>query len=75
MGTTVDMIERHYGQTSVLVGAEYETARRWRRRKKPKDEAVKTLATLIADESVLVPDGAVDLTTDDEPDDDAVEAI
>ena len=75
MGTTVDMIERHSGQTSVLVGAEYETARRWRRRKKPKDEAVKTLATLIADESVLVPDGAVDLTTDDEPDDDAVEAI
>lgn len=28
MGTSVQMIERHYGQTKVLTGIEYETARR-----------------------------------------------
>ena len=28
MGTSVQMIERHYGQTKVLAGIEFETARR-----------------------------------------------
>ena len=28
MGTSVEMIERHYGQTKVLAGIEFETARR-----------------------------------------------
>ena len=28
MGTSVQMIERHYGQTKVLTGIEFETARR-----------------------------------------------
>jgi integrase len=36
MGTSVGMIEKHYGQTRVLVGIEYETARR--RKLKPTDK-------------------------------------
>lgn len=36
MGTSVGMIEKHYGQTRVLVGIEHETARR--RKMKPADK-------------------------------------
>ena len=38
MGTSVGMIEKHYGQTRVLVGIEYETARR--RKLKPAGKKV-----------------------------------
>ena len=70
MGTTVDMIERHYGQTSVLVGAEYETARRWRSRTKAEQKAEdETIATVLADPAVLVPEGVVDLNKDDDAED------
>jgi integrase len=56
MGTSVTMIERHYGQTRVLVGIEHETARR---RKAPATPARLTSATSPGDP---VPDGAVDPT-------------
>ena len=70
MGTTVDMIERHYGQTSVLVGAEYETARRWRSRSKAEQKAEdETITTALADPAVLVPEGVVDLNKDDDIED------
>ena len=36
MGTSVAMIERHYGQTNVLVGIEHETAKREEEKAKPK---------------------------------------
>ena len=39
MGTSVEMIERHYGQTNVLMGIEHETAKR---RKPKKNEAKAT---------------------------------
>ena len=35
MGTSVQMIERHYGQTKVLVGIEHETARRKKQARRP----------------------------------------
>jgi hypothetical protein len=70
MGTTVDMIERHYRQTSVLVGAEYETARRWRSRSKTEQKAEdETITTALADPAVLVPEGVVDLNRDDDAED------
>ena len=56
MGTSVTMIERHYGQTRVLEGIEHETARR---RKAPLISAkVKSDASSIDP----VPQGAVDAT-------------
>ena len=64
MGTSVTMIERHYGQTRVLVGIEHETARR---RKAPQPSAKKISATPQNDP---VPDGAVDPTPALEGDDD-----
>jgi hypothetical protein len=62
MGTSVAMIERHYGQTNVLIGVEHETAKR---KKAPRPDNVtevqhKPLRGKKADE--LVPMGAVDLT-------------
>jgi integrase len=62
MGTSVAMIERHYGQTNVLIGIEHETAKR---KKAPRPDNVtevqhKPLRGKKADE--LVPMGAVDLT-------------
>ena len=50
------MIKRHYGQTRVLVGIEYETARR---RKAPATPARLNSVTSPGDP---VPDGAVDPT-------------
>ena len=38
MGTSVTMIERHYGQTNVLIGIEHETARRWTKPSKVGDQ-------------------------------------
>ena len=66
MGTSVAMIERHYGQTNVLIGIEHETAKR---KKAPKPDNVtevqhKPLRGKKADE--LVPIGAVDLTPAEE---------
>ena len=42
MGTSVTMIERHYGQTNVLQGIEFETAKR---KKKPDAPAAQTAHT------------------------------
>jgi len=64
MGTSVTMIERHYGQTRILVGIEHETAKR---RKLPQQSAKKTSATPQNDP---VPDGAVDPTPALQGDDD-----
>jgi hypothetical protein len=66
MGTSVAMIERHYGQTNVLIGIEHETAKR---KKAPRPDNVaedqnKPLKGKKADE--LVPMGAVDLTPAEE---------
>jgi integrase len=70
MGTSVAMIERHYGQTNVLIGIEHETAKR---NKAPRTDRVteapdKPLKGKKADE--LVPIGAVDLTPAEEDDED-----
>jgi integrase len=82
MGTSVQMIENHYGQTNVLMGIEHETAKR----RKPKNAktpdaiadppATKTAAkkapkfnkqSIKTDE--VVPVGAVDMTpVDDDAD-------
>ena len=69
MGTSVAMIERHYGQTNVLVGIEFETAKRKKRKKgEVADAAIKVKdlpkQTIKMDE--IVPDGAVDLTPADD---------
>ena len=43
MGTSVAMIERHYGQTNVLIGIEHETAKR---KKPPRaDQVTEVLAS------------------------------
>jgi len=68
MGTSVTMIERHYGQTNVLVGIEYETAkrdnskarsktRRWVLPDAPRDDF-----KIIRKPEELVPAGEVDVT-------------
>ena len=56
MGTSVTMIERHYGQTRVLVGIEHETARR----KKVPARSAKNKSDASAIDPV--PTGAVDVT-------------
>ena len=66
MGTSVAMIERHYGQTNVLVGIEHETARR---RKFKKDKDLKTAPPKTPDPNELVPAGVVDATPSEEGDD------
>jgi len=54
----------------VLVGAEYETARRWRSRSKAEQKLEdETIATALADSAVLVPEGVVDLNKDDDAED------
>ena len=60
MGTSVTMIERHYGQTRVLVGIEHETARR---RKAPVEKLTKAKA---GQSDELVPEGVVDATPADD---------
>lgn len=68
MGTSVTMIERHYGQTNVLVGIEYETARRDETKTRPKTRrliapnAPRDQIRLIKQPEELVPAGAVDAT-------------
>lgn len=72
MGTSVTMIERHYGQTNVLVGIEHET----KKRTKLKKEAVARNADVsLSIDSLatkeIVPVGAMDMTpVDDGMDDD-----
>ena len=66
MGTSVAMIERHYGQTNVLIGIEHETAKR---KKAPRTgeqpiDRNEPLRGKKADE--IVPMGAVDLTPAEE---------
>jgi hypothetical protein len=66
MGTSVAMMERHYGQTNVLIGIEHKTAKR---KKVPRNDQVtddqnRPLRGRKADE--LVPIGAVDLTPAEE---------
>ena len=81
MGTSVNMIERHYGQTRVLVGIEHETARRKKHVVPKPDQAEhRDLPTEINDDlgtvnfdtisaEILaqnyVPEGAVDMTPAD----------
>jgi hypothetical protein len=81
MGTSVNMIERHYGQTRVLVGIEHETARRKKHVVPKPDQAEhKDVPTEINDDlgtvnfdtisaEILaqnyVPEGAVDMTPAD----------
>ena len=81
MGTSVNMIERHYGQTRVLVGIEHETARRKKHVvPKPDQSQHKDVPTEINDDlgtvnfdtisaEILaqnyVPEGAVDMTPAD----------
>ena len=55
MGTSVQMIERHYGQTKVLVGIEFETARRKKQKRRP-DLAPPTMAMMSAPEPVITSD-------------------
>lgn len=68
MGTSVAMIERHYGQTNVLVGIEHETAKREPGQKKPKSRRLQSPnaprdgVKLIKNKNELVPAGAVDMT-------------
>ena len=77
MGTSVAMIERHYGQTNVLVGIEHETAKREEEKTKPKTKPMgkskpKSLRSYEGPRDVvrivkpknkdLVPEGAVDTT-------------
>jgi integrase len=52
MGTSVQMIERHYGQTKVLTGIEFETARRKKQKRRP-DLAPPTAAMMSAPEPVI----------------------
>jgi hypothetical protein len=59
MGKSVTMIERHYGQTRVLVGIEYQTARRV---KKP----IAYRPGKICSKATPVPEGAVDPTSADD---------
>jgi hypothetical protein len=55
MGTSVQMIERHYGQTKVLVGIEHETARRKKQKRRP-DLAPPTAAMMSAPEPGIAGD-------------------
>ena len=68
MGTSVSMIERHYGQTNVLVGIEHETAKRnqssgnTRSRTLRSNETSKDVIRIKRKADELVPVGAVDMT-------------
>jgi len=73
MGTSVTMIERHYGQTNVLMGIEHETAKRLKKKvqtdQQTKDpraarKAIAKKKPIPSDE--LVPVGAVDMTPVDD---------
>jgi hypothetical protein len=55
MGTSVQMIERHYGQTKVLTGIEFETARRKKQKRRP-DLAPPTAAMMSAPEPAITSD-------------------
>jgi hypothetical protein len=55
MGTSVQMIERHYGQTKVLTGIEFETARRKKQKRRP-DLAPPTAAMMAAPEPGIAGD-------------------
>jgi hypothetical protein len=52
MGTSVQMIQRHYGQTKVLAGIEFETARR-KKQKRRHDRAPPTAAMMAAPEPLF----------------------
>ena len=52
MGTSIQMIERHYGQTKVLVGIEFETARRKKQKRRP-DLAPPTAEMIAAPDPVI----------------------
>jgi hypothetical protein len=56
MGTSVQMIERHYGQTKVLTGIEFETARRKKQKRRP-DLAPPTAAMISAPDPGIADDG------------------
>jgi hypothetical protein len=56
MGTSVQMIERHYGQTKVLTGIEFETARRKKQKRRP-DLAPPTAAMMSVPEPGIADDG------------------
>ena len=73
MGTSVAQIEAHYGQTNALVGIEFETAKRKKRKKGEVADAaikVKDLPRQRIKMDQIVPVGAVDLTPADDGDDD-----
>lgn len=55
MGTSIPMIERHYGQTKVLLGIEHETARRKKQKRRP-DLAPPTAAMMSAPEPGIADD-------------------
>ena len=69
MGTSVTMIERHYGQTNVLMGIEHETAKRRKPKKPAAADAAKKAPKLNKKQVMaedLVPAGAVDMTPVDD---------
>ncbi|GLI94386.1 tyrosine-type recombinase/integrase [Methylocystis echinoides] len=71
MGTSVAMIERHYGQTNVLVGIEHETAKRPKVPIQAQGTSASTKPEAIEQQinaNEIVPIGAVDVTPSEEGD-------
>ena len=66
MGTSVAMIERHYGQTNVLVGIEHETAKRKKLKRAGIAPYQVAAPAKAANADDIVPRGAVDLTPVDD---------
>ena len=62
MGTSVAMIERHYGQTNVLIGIEHETAKRKKAPRQVNATQSQNNPLRGKQASEIVPIGAVDLT-------------
>ena len=62
MGTSVAMIERHYGQTNVLIGIEHETAKRKKAPRQVNATQSQNKPLRGKQASEIVPIGAVDLT-------------
>jgi integrase len=69
MGTSVAQIEAHYGQTNVLVGIEFETAKRKKQKKTGDAITIKDVPKQPIKMDEIVPVGAVDLTPADDGDD------
>lgn len=72
MGTSVAQIEAHYGRANVLVGIEFETAKRKKRKTgEVADNAIKVkdLIKQPIKMDEIVPVGAVDFTPADDGDD------